>query len=225
MTIDFYHAPANSQSHAIQMVAAAVGVALNPIVVDLVVRDHLKPSFVAINPQHTVPTIHDNGFGLWETRAILIYLAEKYAPANSQLYPSGDVERRARINQRLYFDLDTLNRSCRDAYHVTFRTGGPASEESLKKLGSAFDFLNTFLVGEQFVAGGSELSVADFALFTTVSVCVHFGQYDTSKHAKVDAWFKRLQNSIPGVEFSIEGLKHLTAYAEKNWAEHNSSKK
>lgn len=75
--------------------------------INLFEKEQLKEEFIKINPQHTIPTLDDNGFILTESRAIALYLAEKYFPDGHPFYPK-DVQQRALINQRIHFDCGTL---------------------------------------------------------------------------------------------------------------------
>ncbi|HET7715222.1 MAG TPA: glutathione S-transferase family protein [Bauldia sp.] len=49
------------------------------------------PEYKAMNPTGLVPTIDDDGYVLWESNAIVRYLAAKHAPGT--LYPEGLEER------------------------------------------------------------------------------------------------------------------------------------
>ena len=63
---------------------------------------HLKPDFLAINPMGKLPAIEDGTFKLWESGAILLYLAEKYHQLPESL------EQRSEINQWIFFANATL---------------------------------------------------------------------------------------------------------------------
>lgn len=92
--VDFYYLPGSSPCRSVIMAAKAVGVELNKKLLNLQAGEHLKPEFLKINPQHTIPTLVDNGFALWESRAILVYLVEKYGR-----FPVPQVPQEARRHQ------------------------------------------------------------------------------------------------------------------------------
>lgn len=53
------------------------GIAYEPIPVDTRTGDQFKPEFLAVNPNGKVPAIIDDGVTVFDSNAILLYLAEK----------------------------------------------------------------------------------------------------------------------------------------------------
>lgn len=61
------------------------GLAYEPVPVDTRTGDQFKPDYLAINPNGKVPAIDDNGTIVFDSNAILLYLAEKtgkFLPSN-----------------------------------------------------------------------------------------------------------------------------------------------
>lgn len=154
-------------------------------------KEQLKDDFVKVNSQHCVPTINDNGFILWESRAIAIYLVEKNHPEGHTLYPV-DATRRALINQRLQFDAGTLYPRIRaicvsivyrrtyeflwikwiDQFPALFLGETKISDEKREKLNEALEWVNLFLEGNQYVAGGDSPTLADLSILVSVTTIV-----------------------------------------------------
>ena len=206
--MDFYYLPGSAPCRSVIMTAKALGLDLNKKLLNLQAGEHLKPEFLKINPQHTIPTLVDAGFALWESRAIMVYLAEKYAKTDS-LYPKCP-KKRAVINQRLYFDMGTLYKSFADYYYPQIFAKAPADPELYKKMETAFDFLNTFLDGQAYAAGDS-LTLADIALVATVSTFEVAG-FDFSKYPNVAKWYENCKKVTPGFEENWAGCLEFKKY-------------
>src|SRR5215510_172376 len=62
------------------------GLPFEPVAVDTRKGDQFKPEFLAVNPNGKVPAIDDDGVIVFDSNAILLYLAEKtgkFLPANT----------------------------------------------------------------------------------------------------------------------------------------------
>lgn len=129
--------------------------------------EHMQPSFLKINPQHTVPTIVDDDYILWESKAIVTYLVEQYKP-DSALYPS-DPKTRGIVNQRLYFDSTVLWARVFAAVAPIMRQGATnISQDKKDAIKDALKTLNDYLDGQDWVAG-ENCTVADLCLLASVS--------------------------------------------------------
>lgn len=78
--------PISAPCRAVEMTAALVSQDLNTKFLDLMKGEQKTPEFMAINPQHCVPTVVDGDVKLWESRSIMRYIVSKKAGADSDLY-------------------------------------------------------------------------------------------------------------------------------------------
>jgi glutathione S-transferase len=83
MPLDFYHGHGSPYSWRVWLALEAKQVPYNLKVLSFQSQDTRKPEFVALNPRHTVPTIVDDGYALWESIAILEYLDERFTAGRS----------------------------------------------------------------------------------------------------------------------------------------------
>lgn len=100
--IDLYTA-ATPNGHKASIALEELGLPYTLKVLDLTAGEQKRPEFLAINPNGRIPAIVDHeagGFAVFESGAVLIYLAEK----NGRLMPS-DAQGRSRVLQWLMFQM------------------------------------------------------------------------------------------------------------------------
>lgn len=119
------------------------------------------PAFFALNPNGRVPTIEDDGFVLYESMAINMYLAKKH---NSPLYPA-DPRDEALMWQWSLWETDRLDRQITTyANHTTAlpeaQRDKAVADATWAEIEPAFAVLNAALGRARWLAG-ADFSVAD----------------------------------------------------------------
>nr|QHU79933.1 glutathione S-transferase D11 [Bemisia tabaci] len=196
MAVDLYYVLASPPCRAVLMGAKLIGIDLNLKLVDISRGEQMSPEFLKINPKHTVPVLDDNGFRLNESRVMLTYLSDKYGKDDS-LYPK-DLQKRARIDQLLYFDLEKIATPKRDYFKQHVLGDLPVDEEKFQQITKNFPFLEQILDGAEFVAGDS-LSVADVTLVADIANYDVVG-IDLKKYPNINRWYTKCQQVIPDYE-------------------------
>lgn len=159
---------ANAQ-HPIKLVEH-LGLECEMVVVDLQAGEQRRPEFLALNPMGRVPVLVDEDTVIWESHAILFYLASKHAP---ELLGSGLVSQ-TRVQQWLSWNLAHLSPHMsalgfERRLKGMFGMGEPDQERIAREekgLAKCLAILEDLLSEKDWVAG--ERSIADFSLASSV---------------------------------------------------------
>lgn len=205
MAIDLYGVDVSAPCRSVLLVMAALNLTPNFIEVDIMAGDLMKPEFKQLSPQHTVPTIVDNGFTLTESRAIMRYLAEKYGK-DSGLIPD-NIEEGAVMNQMLDFDLGTVYQMLLEKYFYPLKYHQSAANHTGPNLDNAMMTLDLFLEGQDWAAG-NKMTLADFAYATTVSSLVAIG-YDITPYKNIQNWYTKAKNTMKGFDVNEAGAAKI----------------
>lgn len=101
-----YGLEASPPVRAVKLTLAALEVPYEFVEVNTRAKENFSEEFLKKNPQHTVPTLEDDGHYIWDSHAIIAYLVSKYGKTDS-LYPK-DLLQRAVVDQRLHFESGVI---------------------------------------------------------------------------------------------------------------------
>jgi glutathione S-transferase len=192
----YYH-PLSSNSRRVVMTAIYLNVRLELVVVDLLKGEHKAPEYLQLNPNGKVPVLDDEGFHLWESHAIMQYLADK--SRGQAIYPE-DIRARAEVNRWLFWSayhftpaVGFISRE-RVSKTMVGGSGGPDPieiERGEALLTAAARVLDAHLAGKQWITLG-KLTLADLAI---ASPLMHTAaaQLPVMGYDNMQAWFARVQ--------------------------------
>lgn len=187
--LTLYGFDASANSNKVRYVIHALGLPHEYKVVNLRAGEQRTPEFLKINPVGRIPVIDDDGFVLFESNAIIKYLASKH---KSSLYPN-DLKKRAVIDQWIDFSSMHVGTALSKLYYNRVLAPMRKIEVDERSVKEGVEFLARFLPiveaqleTNKFVAG-NERSLADFVLLAALDpaeVSIH----DLGGYKAVTAW-------------------------------------
>jgi glutathione S-transferase len=193
--LTLYHHPFSQHARRVTALLEEAGIPYEPVQIALNEGAHMAPDYLAINPNHQVPTLVDGDVKIHESNAILRYLCHKHQLTD--WYPENPAVR-ASVEQWLDWNQCRMSRSVIDiVFNKVFMPDGgdqaaiARGEENMIELsailGEAFE-KNLFLAGDA-------PTIADLSVASNIS---QLQLADAAPdHSSINAWYQRMCD-IPG---------------------------
>lgn len=182
--------------------------------IDLGRGDQLAPEYLALNPNSKMPTLEDDGFVLWESNAILFYMAAKRSETG--LWPS-DLRGQADVLrwlawQSAHWDAESCGMVSYEKASKAFLGRGPPDpafiargEQNFARFAAVLDSAlrgKTWLIGER-------LTIADFSIGQLVPSAEQWG-LPIGKFGEIVRWYKGLA-ALPGWQEALVAKEEAMA--------------
>ena len=168
--------------------------------------DHTTPEFAALNPNKLMPVLEDDGFVLWESNAILQYLAAKKPERG--LWPS-DPKRQSDVLRWMSWEgahwaPDGCSILIRENLLKRIFGGGDPDPAEIARGESEFHRFAGVLDGslkDRKWLTGNDLTIADYSVGAWMAVA-QLAQYPLAKYTEINRWYAAL-SSQPGWKEAI----------------------
>lgn len=169
--------------------AAELGLPYEHLPIEIGEAGARAPEFLAINPNGRLPFIEDDGFVLFESLAITLYLAKKHALGT--LYPAS-LQDEARAWQWSFWAIAEVDRGV-NIWSLHAVRLPPAErdaakrDEALKVVAAPFKILDAAVAKQPYLLG-NDFTVADLNVAAVISRAI---EMDLSAVPNLHAWLTR----------------------------------
>jgi GST-like protein len=167
-----------------------LGLKYEPIWVHLDEKQQLEPAFLAMNPNHKIPVLDDEGAVVWESGAILLHLDAKYGG----LMPR-DAQARDEALQYMFFQAAHIGPNLGRLGEQFFKPEAERNQEMLELFLN--ETLRVFGVLEQVLADGRdhlarEFGAADIMTYPWLKAAHDAQAAFFSELPRLSAWIERV---------------------------------
>jgi glutathione S-transferase len=181
---------ARSRAFRTLWMAKELGLDYEHVKVDFATGETRTPAHLALNPNGHIPVIEDDGFVLWESMAINLYLAKKYSPG--RLYP-GRLDDEAGAWQWSFWGMTEVERPVLTALFncailPADKRDAAAADAAEKQLAQALRVLDGVLSRSPYLLG-DDFTVADLNVASILS-WARPAEIDMARFPKLAEWLK-----------------------------------
>ena len=192
-TLKLHRHPLSGHSHRAQLALSLMGLPHELIEVDLMKGAHKAPDFVKHSPFGQVPVLDDNGTMLFDSNAILVYLATKY-DADRRWLPR-DPKAQADVQAWLSVAAGQIAFGPAAARLITVFGAQYNAQDVIARAHALLQVMDAQLATRGFLVGNSA-TLADVAGYSYIAAAPE-GNVDLSAYAHVRAWLARVE-ALPG---------------------------
>ena len=187
-----YDLELSGNSYRVRLLLSLLGLQHEQTTVNLMKGEHREPWFLKLNPRGQVPTLEDDGTVVWDSMAILVYLARKYG---GEKWLPVDAKEMAEVMQWLaVMENETIYGLGRARLICKFNFPGNLQDAQL--LGrKGLDVLEQRLALHQWLAL-DRLTIADIGCFPYIALAPE-GEIPLDAYSNVRGWIRRIK-SLPG---------------------------
>ena len=193
MTLKLYRHALSGHAHRAELALSLLGLPHERIDVDLAARQHKTAEFLARHPFGQLPLLEDDGHFVWDSTAILVYLATQHDPAGRWL--PHDAAGRAAVQAWLSVASGLIAFGPAAARLVTVFGARFDADEVITRAHGLFRVMEGELARRPFLVG-SHATLADVAAYS-YTVNAPEGNVDLAPYPALRAWLARIE-ALPG---------------------------
>jgi glutathione S-transferase len=178
----------SGHGHRVKLFLTLLGLPFEVIELNMAAGDNRRPEYLKLNPFGQVPTIEDGDTVLFDSNAILVYLAKRYGDPS---WLPEDALGAAAVQRWLSLAAGQIAYGPCAARLVTV-FGAPLNLDTAQKIAhKLFDVLDAELASKPFAAG-DHVSIADIAAHTYIAHAPE-GGVSLDPYPNIRAWLRRVQ--------------------------------
>lgn len=192
-----YDLDRSGNCYKIRLMLSLLGLEYEKVAVDANAGENRRPEFLRLNPRGQLPVLEAGEDIVWDSTAILVYLARQYG---GERWLPADARGMAAVMQWLALEQNENRYGLARARAASLRNptafATRANPEECRELGeTALGVLETRLDDHDWLVG-DRMTIADIACYPYVAMAPE-GGFDLESYPGIRAWIGRIK-SLPG---------------------------